>query len=865
MIINLIRKNRMTTPQAIVDAPKIFEMESRYQRAQSLMQGTRAHTMVPNVAVFPTWIKGTDCFWYEREIDVSNTVDDTDNDSKEADAPLMQVVKRLGSPANSNKSFANIDQGDSLPSWGKEFRLVNANTAINAPAFDHSVLADLLAEAIEHRFRIDKHYLPITNVVMQQGLDNKGAEQGVTVRFAAFDKHWVFKPSASALTETSAPVESVHRIFSPNGLYAVFCRDYNLWFQDVATGEERALTHDGEEHNCYAVVGNSWGYEQDTELSGLQARWSQDSARVITVRRDSRQVLTIPVVEHVPSDGSIRPKLHNFSVALPGDEHIPEYNLLAIEVSTGHIKAADYDPIPIVRNGYGFFSSSMGWWGSDSRRAYFVDLARDYKTARVVEFDTPTGATRVLLEETSDTHINLMLNHDESPTFVPLPKSDELIWFSERSGWAHLYLYDLNAGVLKHPITNGEWLVRDTLAVDEERRELFIHTAGRAARDTQPDTERDPYYRDLTRVNLDTGELTTLISGDFDVYSVRSFHYDLNTYIASFCGNLEVSSATGVSPSGNFAVVTHSRADSVPVSLLLDRNGQEILELETADMSPIYRLTSKSWQWPEPVKLQAADGTTDIYGLVYRPSDFDPTQSYPVVNHLMNNPEAPWVPKGSFNNSLHYGRPYLDASAVAELGFIVVQIDGRGTCFRNKAFADESYGWMESVSNLEDHTSGIQQLADRYPYMDLDRVGVYSPFCGSGATQAMLRYPDFYKVAVASVLVDDRLLPSPMWSDKWQGLDSPGAKNQYPEAYADNLQGKLLLMHGMLNVAVPPAIPFRIVEALQKANKDFDLLLLPNGKHILGSYAIRRAWDYLVKHLQGSEPPKEFKLITGLD
>lgn len=838
-------------------------MEARYRRAQTLMQGFWGHNIVPNATLFPTWIENTDYFWYECEIDPNKCDDNEAGDSKAPTTPSAQAPKKTSFASNSG--IVETKEIKSQVTWGKEYRLVNANTAINALAFNHSVLADALAEVKDHQVSIDKHYLPITDVTMQLKSSSRDTEPGITIRFTAFDKHWVFEPYTGALTETPASSDSVEHIVSPDGQYVAFTRDYNLWLRDVATDEERVLTHDGEEHYCYAVVGNAWGYEQDAQLSGIQARWSPDSNRLITIQRDCRQVSTLPVVEHVPADGSIRPKLRNFKVALPRDEHIPEYRLLAIEVETGRIQAANYSPVPIVRNAYGFFSSNLGWWGTDSRRAYFVDLARDYKTVRVVEFDTHTGVTKVLMEETSDTHINLMLNADDFPTFVPLPESNELIWFSERTGWAHLYLYNLNTGTLKHPITSGEWVVRDTLAIDENRRELFIHTAGRAASGTQSDTERDPYYRDLARVNLDTGELTTIISGDFDVFCVRSLHPDLNTVHAIYLDHREASSASGVSPSGNYAVVTHSRADNTPVSLLLDHNGQTILELEAADISPLYSTVSKSWQWPEPVKLKAADGSTDVYGLLYRPSDFDPTQSYPVVTHLFNTAELPWVPKGSFSNTNHYGRPYLDAAAIAELGFIVVQIDGRGTGFRHKAFEDDSYGWAESVGNLDDHIAGIQQLAKRYRYMDLSRVGMYCPTCGTGATQAMLRYPDFYKVAVVSVLLDSRLSAATMYSDKWQGVEDLGPEYQYPEAYAGNLQGKLLMIHGMLDVPSPPAITFRMVEALQKANKDFDLLLLPNGGHILGSYATRRAWDYLVTHLQGGEPPKEFKLTTAFD
>ena len=402
------------------------------------------------------------------------------------------------------------------------------------------------------------------------------------------------------------------------------------------------------------------------------------------------------------------------------------------------------------------------------------------------------------------------------------------------------------------------------MTVDKERRELFIQTAGRTPDHSSPTLDQNPYYRDLVRVNIDTGELTTVMAGDFDVNCSHTSHCRMSTMMAAAYDHRTVSpDSGGISPTGNFAVVTHSRVNSVPVSLLQNRDGQTILELETADLSPLYASVSTNWKWPEPVKLTAADGTTEIYGVVYYPSDFDPTKTYPVIDHVMNTPELPWVPTGSFNSPPHCGTPYFDAAAVAELGFIVVQINGRGTNFRHKAFQDDSYGWIESVGNLEDHMAGIQQLAERYPYMDISRVGIYCPQGGTGATEALLRYPDFYKVAAVLMLLDSRMVATNMWSDKWQGQNNSASSHQYPEAYAENLQGKLLMVHGMLDAVVPPAIPFRIIEALQKANKDFDLVLLPTMGHSTSSYGIRRSWDYFIKHLQGNEPPKEFKITMA--
>ena len=809
-------------------------IEARYQRAQTLLQGMLSKDFVLNSTLYPTWIDDSDCCWYERR--------------------YRQEGKELSARNKEHKldPYSMNIQGCFVPS-GKEYRLVNPGAASNVLAFDHHALANALAEAVEQD--VDASDLPISKVNMS--LNN--ADLAVkTVRFTAFDKRWIFDVESSVCKSTDNlfqdNAEPVEELTSPDGRYTAFARDYNLWIRDLKNGNERALTRDGEADYGYAIAGSAWGFLMEADL---QVRWSPDSKQLLTVQKDKRQVLTLPVVHHVPQEGGVRPVLESRKIAFPGDDHVETVRLLAIDVATGHPQPANYPHIPVTRNGFGFFSANLAWWASDSRRAYFVDMARDYKTVRVVEFDTVSGSTKILFEETSDTQINLMLNADEYPSYLPLPKSGELLWFSERSGWAHLYLYDLETGELKNTVTQGDWLVRYVVSFDPKRREVFVQTAGRGALNgSEATVDRDPYYRDLARVQIDSGEIMTIAASDHEIVAIAPT--DLNRKMAKTRGYHET--ACGVSPSGNFAVITRSRADGVPVSLLIDRDGNDILELETADISALLTATDNHWQWPEPVKLRAADDSADTYGLVFRPSNFSPDRSYPVLSHVFNSPELPWVSKGSFSNGMFFGVPYLEAAAFAELGFIVVQVDGRGTPYRHKAFHDECYGWAESASNLDDHVAGIKQLAQRYAYMDLDRVGISSIGGGPGGLQGLLQHPEFYKVGVTGAAHDSRLGPASMWGEKFEGLSGPADGHQYPEQQAEKLKGKLLLTHGMLDRSAP--ITFRWVEALQKANKDFELLLLPNLGHSYSSYQIRRTWDYLLRHLQEVEPPKEFLLKT---
>lgn len=772
-------------------------IESRYEKAQNLARGVLSKTVAFNTTLYPIWIGQSDFFWYERE-----------------------------------------------SSEGREYRLVDAAEAVNNEAFNHQHFASTLGQVLARE--IDPYNLPITEVDMDLDVEKSIIQ---SLDFTAFGKRFSFHLVSGVCQEKGAISKSWS--ISPDGKKAAFVRDCNLWLRDTVSGKERALTDDGEDEFVYGIAGSAWGHLMGSEA---QACWSDDSKRIFTVQRDTRLVKNLPVIHHVPRDGSLRPILKNYKIAYPGDEHTETLRLVCIEVETGKQQQANYPQIPVTRNSFGFFTSKLGWWSTDNRCAYFVDMERDYRAVRVMEFDTDTGDTRTLFEETSETHINLMLNQDELPTFMPMPETNELLWFSERSGWAHLYLYDLETGKLKNSVTQGDWLIRHVVKVDIERREVFVQTAGRYP-------NRDPYYRDLCRVNLDTGDLTELVSGDYEVHVIMQT--EMNTASLVMNVNADIANACGVSSRGNFAVVTKSRADTIPTSFLIDRDGNHVLELEVADVSGL----PAGWHWPEPVKLLAADGETDIYGLVYRPSDFSKENSYPIISHVFNTPELPWVPKGSFTNgSFAFGWPYLDAAALAELGFIVVQIDGRGTPFRNKSFCDESYGWLESVSNLDDHVAGIKQLAERYSCLDLERVGITTHNTGgSGGIQGLLQHPDFYKVSVNMIPHDSRLMPASMWGEKYEGLDGPKTDGLYPEMLVDKLQGKLLLIGGMLDTTCPPTIIFRLVEALQKANKDFDLLLMPNLGHTPSSYAVRRSWDYLVRNLLNFEPPRDFKLTTFAD
>ena len=792
-----------------------FSIETRYRRAEAFMQGLRTQNLVQNDNIKPRWIEQNEYFWYPHYYKI--------NHAPVADKPSV---------------------------IGKEYRLFDVGVLKHRPAFDHDALAHALGRASARD--LDAKNLPIHHLTLSLN--------PLVICFTAFDQQWQFDADSQTciLMAPTSPKTDANEILSPDGKQIAFTRDYNLWVREVSTGNERALTNDGESFFCYAAPHSAGG----VSIPGLNAAWSPDSKRLFTLQRDTRQVKTCPLVNHIPHDDQLRPAIELIKLAMQGDKHLEQYRLLTINVDNAENIETQYPRMDAGADDFGFFGfSRRAWWAKDSRRAYFIDYQGDYKVLHLVELDSETGATRVLFEESSDTYVNFYPEYCDSPLHRYLPESDELIWWSERSGWGQLYLYDLNTGKLKHaitqiePITNIDngWRVRNILHVDIARRELWIQTAGRVIDEPAKTTDRNPYYRDICRVHIDTGLLTTLASSNHDYYVHMLTHNEMEmSNISEADGKI-----SGLSPSANYIVATRSRADQVPVSLLLNRGGDILCEIETADISNL----PTGWQWPEPVKMMATDNKTDIYGLLFRPSNFSEKKQYPVINMIVGGPWLSAVPQGSFHHRGYIDRYYFHGAALAELGFMVVIIDSRGTPFRSKSFQDSSYGWLPSGANSEDHRAAIEQLAIRYPSMDLNRVGVYSPTGYHGGLQNLFESNDFYRAGVINICMDSRLAScTSEHTNKYQGLKAPAKDKYFPEQLAKNWGGKLLLILPMLSAGYPTAGPLRVVDALQKANKEVDLLLSPHGWGFLDSYEQRRAWDYLVTHIQLSESPKEFSL-----
>ena len=532
------------------------------------------------------------------------------------------------------------------------------------------------------------------------------------------------------------------------------------------------------------------------------------------------------------------PKLQAWKYALPGDEKIFEIERLIIDLKTNDIirlkMKNDFQRSTTTDHIAGRGGELLDTqWSKDGSKLAFISSSRDHKIANLKIADAKTGNISSVFKETVDTYYESGLG---SENWKVLFDSNEFIWYSEKDNWGHIYLYDLKTKELKNRITKGDWLVRKLLHIDENKRELFFTAGGKE--------EGNPYHVYLYKVNFDGTELTCL--------TPEKGTHKINP-----------------SPDWNYFVTTYSSTMNPPVSVLKNRDGNIIHELSKSDLSS---LNQTDWQNPIEFSVKARDGVTDLYGIMYIPSFYNENDKYPVLNYIYPGPQS-----GSVGNYSFYVAK-RDFQALAELGFVVVSVDAMGTPGRSKSFHDAYYGNMGD-NGLPDNISAIEQLSKTYKSMDTDRVGIWGHSGGGFAsTAALLRYPDFYDVAVSSSGNHDNRNYEADWGEKWHGLltplnlDTQDSKSDFDilktnydvqanQLFVDNLKGKLLIAHGMLDDNVPPSNTMIVVDALIKSNKDFDLILFPNKRHGYGdmnNYMMRRKWDYFVKHLKGLNPPKGY-------
>ena len=707
--------------------------------------------------------------------------------------------------------------GESGQAW--QFVVVNAATGAEQPAFDHAKIAASLS-GLMHR-AVDADHLPVAMIVF--------SPDQTTVTLMTGPRSYVCDRSAGTCTAQDAAKAELMRnqALSPDGKRAVFIRDWNLWVRDVASGKETQLTQDGVKDYGYATDNAGWASSDATVVL-----WSPDSKKVATFQQDQRQDGNMYLVETRVG----HPVLQQWKYPLPGDEHVTMIERVIVDVDSGKMvrlqMAPDQHRSTLCDNvACGQSPGAPEWadveWAPDAKTLAFVSTARDHKSATLRVADVATGAVRTVYEETVPTQYESGFG---KVNWHYLPQSNEFLWFSERDNWGHLYLFDLSTGKLKNQITRGDWAVGQVLRVDDAKRQIWFTANGREAGE-------DPYYYHLYRVDFDGGHLMALTPepGDHNI---------------------------SASSSGRYFVDSVSTPQTPPTTVVRDGDGKTVASLGKADIS---RLTATGWKPPVNIKVKARDGKTDLYGLMFEPVHMEAGKKYPIVDHIYPGPQIGSVGPRFFSAARG------DCQALAELGFIVVAIDGMGTPQRSKAFHDVSYANMGD-NTLPDQVVGIKELAQQYPFIDLDRVGIYGHSGGGNATtEAMLRDPDFFKVGVAESGNNDNREYEDDWGERYQGLlvTHPDGTTNYDDQanqnFAKNLKGHLLLAHGTTDNNVPPYSTLLVVDALIKANRDFDLLLLPNQHHGYGAetnYMTRRRWDYFVRWLEGAEPPQEFELKT---
>jgi dipeptidyl-peptidase 4 len=704
---------------------------------------------------------------------------------------------------------------------GQEFIFVDPSRNIKKRAFDHARIAASHSAVSGRTYAASA--LPFDSFEFIRGLK--------AISATVDKKRWICDLSTYQwVRDTTSPLLSKKDLPSPDGRWVAYVKDHNLMIRSLAGNGEIPLTTDGQPH--YAYGGRTEGNTTfiSDRIRGIEkppvAVWSPDSKKIVFCRIDERNVQDSFLLQNAPPGGTARPVLHTYKLPLPGDVDLPLVGLFIFDIDGGKTIPVRYERQSVT------FETPIEvqcvWWSRDSRTLYYIFTERAEKALRLLKVDAGTGSCReVLREQQGETYVESTLTLGNRPNVRDLPNRDGFIWFSQKDGWGQLYLHDLTTGKLRNRITTGPWVVDEIHSVDETGGWVYLTGMGH-------EENRDPYYRHLYRSRLDGSRLELLTPEDAD-HSIT------------------------FSPDGRFFVDVYSKLDQPPVSLLRSADGNMLRRLETADMS---RLEDLGWTYPERFTVKADDGVTDIYGMIIRPTDFDVHKRYPVIDAVYPGPQVIRTPTSLNTWSWSW---LWEPQALAELGFIVVTIDGRGTPYRSKAFHDFAYKNFKDGGALQDHVAGLKQLGQTRPYMDLSRVGIYGHSGGGFAsTRGVLLYPDFYKVAVSSAGNHDQRGNNAGWGEKYLGLpDGDNYDDQINARLAPNLKGKLLLVHGDMDDNVHPALTLQVVDALIKANKDFDLLILPNSNHSFEphmSYFIRKKWDYFVRHLLGEEPPKEYRI-----
>lgn len=682
---------------------------------------------------------------------------------------------------------------------GNEYVKVDAGKQKRTALFDQQKLSAALESSTGKD--IDPMQLPIQRCHVTPGAD--------TLRFVYEGKRWCFDIRRNHLTDEGqlpAPGRQRHwmevddekggaPVTSPDGKYVAFIKNDNICVREVATGKETQLSQDGTPGNYYSSY----------------IQWSPDSKLVAAFRIRPAQKRYVYYVESSPAD-QLQPKLHKQEYAKPGDElafKVP--CIYGVENGKRLIPSTD-----LFSHQYEIYALQ---WNSDSKGITFEYNERGHKVYRVLEVSAEDGSVRPLIEEKEEKYVNYprIFRHF-------LADGKRIIWSSERDNYNHLYMYDRATARPTHQITRGEWYVREVQYVDEENQQIYFSANGM-------NKDEDPYLIHYYRIGFDGKGLTALTpeEGMHKAWYSSDYKYLVDVY---------------------------SKVDQAPVAVVRSAaDGKIVMPLEKADIA---QLTANGWKAPEVFTAKGRDGKTDMWGIIYRPSNFDPAKKYPVIEYIYSGPGDQYVPKtfSSYNWWM---------TSLAELGFIVVQVDGMTTSFRSKEFEEVCYKNLKDAG-LPDHIAWIKAAAQKYPYMDIDRVGIFG--CSAGgqeSTTAVLLHPEFYKAAYSACGCHDNRMDKIWWNELWMGYPVDDSYKECSNVEnAHLLQRPLMLVVGEMDDNVDPASTMQVVNALIKANKDFELVVIPGAHHTMGEdFGEHKRYDFFVRNLMGVNPPAWSEVNTG--
>lgn len=699
--------------------------------------------------------------------------------------------------------------GDGAEFWfesntpqGRDYVRVNPISNQTTPLFDHDALVSQLAAASGKP--LARKDLRLTGLKLD-------AKTG-SLEFSHDDRKWRFDPTQGTVSPTTATNRSST---SPDGRWMAEVRDGDIYIVSVADGSARRLTQDGA-NSPYAtpLINLKDMAAQGTsrpEVSPVVI-WSPDSRKIATYRIDRSSARHLSLVQSSPKDGG-PPRVLDYVYPLTGDTDIPTSEGLIFDIETGQRTAMQTPPRPVLYYGGPWYE-----WSADSKAVFERQPARGYGALTLNRIEADTGQVRKLTEDTSDTYVDFyghFWTYDD--------KSDTHFWTADPDGYAHIYAINAQTGA-RRQLTSGNWRARTVAGTDNKAGRVLIVGSGREA-------GRDPYLRHLYSVPANGGQIRLLTPEAMD--------HDVS-----------------VSPDGRFFVDNMSTIDQPTRSVLRrSSDGRIVMELGRADISAYL---AAGYRLPEPFQTVAADGVTPIYGAIFKPADFDPAKRYPVIEDIYTGPHYVMTPK-SFEAAMT-GR---NANAVAQIGVIAITIDGRGTWGRSRAFQQVAYKNLHAVG-LDDHIAGIRDIASRNPWMDTSRVGIYGFSAGGyDVVRAMTRRPDFYKVGVTASGNHDNRLDKATWNEQWMGTElGPLYDENSNITWAPKLEGRLLVAHGELDENVPPLASLRLADALIKANKDFEFMMVPNADHFLDSvpYYQRRRWDFFVRELLNQTPPEAYPM-----